>query len=78
MKILDGIVRFGKACSNITFSHSHDITDKLHSKDTEKPIFLWHSEGAFSVKILKVAVSTALVVGGYAIADSIKKAKKSK
>ena len=75
MKILDEIARIGDAFGNITLSHTHDSTNKIHSKDEEKPIFLWHTEGTFSTKVLKLVVSAAIVAGGCAIAKAVKKSK---
>ena len=78
MKILDGIARFGEACNKMTLSHSHDITEKLHFTNKEKPTLMVHTEGDFSIKILKLAASTAIVVGAYAVADILTSGKSSK
>ncbi|MBR2461282.1 MAG: hypothetical protein IKB34_08665 [Clostridia bacterium] len=75
MKITDAITEFGEACRKVTLSLDYDNTAKLTSSGRVKPYLVWHTEGSFGIKIVKLAASAAIVAGIAAVSSSCKSAK---
>ena len=60
MKITDLICELGEACKGIKLSTDYDVTEEISNEEGDKPHFLWHFKGSFSVKIVKLIASIAI------------------
>ena len=72
MKIADGFISLGEACRKVTFSQHYDLTSKLDCGESDKPHLVWHTEGDFALKAVKLAASVAIVAGASMIAGKLR------
>ena len=71
--LVQAIGGIGKACRKIKLSQNYDVSGELFSDGEEQPRFFWHVKGVYTVKILKWALSFAMVCAALSLYRSQRK-----
>ena len=74
VKLTDTVEKAAEACSKTTLSGEYDVTVKLNTPKNNSGV-LFRAVGNDSAKVLRYAVSAAIVAGGTILMRSLKKSR---